>query len=67
MQLYIQGEVIANDIQIHKQKWSESKTTKTLSEFLGMTEKEYLFWKSNPSNIHKIIIHRLNKTPLHTF
>lgn len=49
MDLYKKGEAVEDDIEIwierwHEERWHESSAGESLSEYLGMSKEEYIYW-----------------------
>lgn len=53
--LWLQGEVLADEIDDFVDTWHESDTGKPLHAFLGLTREEYGLWVERPAALDIIL------------
>jgi len=51
MELYLRGQVAADDIDDFIDNWHESPGSQELFEYLGMTKDEYARWLRDPGTL----------------
>jgi hypothetical protein len=61
---YLNGEVLAEDIDDFIDVWHENPAGKEIYEFLGMSEKEYSLWLRDPDALPHIARARRAGLPL---
>jgi len=54
MDLYLRGEVRADDIDDFIDSWHENSGAQELFEYLGMTKEEYALWLRDPEMLPAI-------------
>ena len=62
--LALNGEVLADEIDDFIEAWHESDSAEELPEFLGMTDQEYSLWVGDPSYLSLILSARHRKQAL---
>ena len=62
--LALNGEVLADEIDDFIEAWHVSDSAVELPEFLGMTEQEYSLWVGDPSYLSLILSARHRKQAL---
>lgn len=59
----VNGNATIDEIDEYVDKWHDGNGEESLSEFLGMTDKEYAVWLMDASALPKIIAaHKQNST-----
>jgi hypothetical protein len=53
-QRYLNGEVLAEDIDDFIDSWHENSDRKEIFEYLGMTKEEYSLWLHEPDSLPRI-------------
>jgi hypothetical protein len=61
---YLNGEVLAEDIDEYIDFWHEHPAGRQIYEFLGMTKKEYSLWLRDPDSLPHIARARRAGLPL---
>jgi hypothetical protein len=61
---YVNGELLAEDIDDFIDTWHENPGMEELYEFLGMTAEEYSLWLRDPDTLPHIARARRVKVPL---
>lgn len=56
--LCLQGEAMATEIDEFVDRWHESDSGESLPEYLGMTEQEYALWVERPTFLKLIMFSR---------
>ncbi|HEU0216311.1 MAG TPA: hypothetical protein VFQ90_06610 [Stellaceae bacterium] len=54
LQQYLNGEVLADDIDDFVEAWHQNPGKKKIFEFLGMTKEEYSLWLCDPESLAEI-------------
>ena len=62
--LYLNGEVLADDIDDFIDSWHEGSSAQEIYQFLGMSLEEYSLWIRNPEVLPLIARSRLENEPL---
>jgi hypothetical protein len=55
LELCVKGEISPDRIDDYVDTWHKTDSKKSLSDYLGMTRKEYLDWVIDPSRIIGIV------------
>ncbi len=50
-ELYMQDKATIDDLDVFLEKWHNENDSRTINEFLGLTEKQYYSWCENPSKL----------------
>jgi hypothetical protein len=61
---YLNGEVLAEDIDDFVDAWHENPEGMKIYELLGMSKKEYSLWLNNPETLPQIARARRTGVPL---
>jgi hypothetical protein len=61
---YLNGEVLAEDIDDFIDIWHENPADKEIYDFLGMSQKEYSLWVRDPDTLPEIARARRTGLPL---
>ena len=64
LERYLNGDVLAEDIDDFVDIWHKNPEGKEIYEFLGMTEKEYSLWLCDPDTLPQIARARRAGLPL---
>ena len=64
IQLALNGEVLADEIEDFVDQWHESDSDEELQVYLGMTDEEYSLWFTDPDYLELILSARHRKQPL---
>lgn len=57
----LEGKALLEDIDDYVDAWHEEESDRSLSEYLGMSKKEYAYWATNPDVLPLIITGRVQK------
>jgi hypothetical protein len=64
LERYLNGEVLAEDIDDFIDLWHENPEGREIYEFLGMSEQEYSLWVRDPDTLPQIARSRRTRLPL---
>jgi hypothetical protein len=65
LELYMNGEVLAEEIDDYVDKWHDDSGDQPIYEFLGMSKQEYSLWLRDPDVLPHIVRARREKKPLY--
>jgi capsid protein len=64
LERYLNGEVLAEEIDDYVDLWHEDPDAKEIYEFLGMTREEYSLWLRDPDMLPHVARARRERLPL---
>jgi len=64
IELYMNGEVLPEEIDDYVDKWHANPGNQQIYEFLGMSKKEYSLWLRDPGMLPHIVRSRRENKPL---
>lgn len=64
LELYMNGQVLPEEIDDYVDKWHDDSGNQPIYEFLGVSKQEYFLWLRDPDVLPHIIRARRNNKPL---